>query len=147
MSHKRRGHYCWCCARARPNERFSGRNHSRHLCRDCARLPAEGRQYRQAERDLARLLGGGQYVHRRHRGQFDRFLVHPNARVRALARQILSEQQSAAEEWRRVRNEEEAREEEFGPTCELPEFADLPTDDGGTTREDRASNPGDDEPF
>jgi len=41
MSRKKRqkrrlpGHYCWACDRRQPNEKFSGRGHARHLCRDC----------------------------------------------------------------------------------------------------------------
>lgn len=36
MPVKKRGHFCWSCGRRRPNEQFSGRNHGRHLCRECA---------------------------------------------------------------------------------------------------------------
>jgi hypothetical protein len=108
MSRKKSGHFCWCCGRSRPNERFSGRNHARHLCRDCARLPAEELQYRQAERDIERLLHDGVRIPRRKRPQFDRFLAHPNARVRELARRILAESEREAEEWRRMRDAEEA---------------------------------------
>ena len=43
------GHYCWVCGRTRANERFSGRGHARHICRDCQRLPRE-------ERDRVRSL-------------------------------------------------------------------------------------------
>jgi len=81
----------------RSNESFSGRNHPRHLCRDCARLPAEELQYRQGERDIEHLLHGGLYVPRRRRAQFNRFIDHPNARVRDLTRRILAEQQREAE--------------------------------------------------
>jgi hypothetical protein len=45
---KGRGHYCWMCGRMRPNERFSGRGHRQHLCKDCKR------QYTKAERRQAR---------------------------------------------------------------------------------------------
>lgn len=38
------GHVCWMCGRSRPNEAFSGKNHGRHLCRECARLPRETRE-------------------------------------------------------------------------------------------------------
>ena len=38
---KRQGHYCWSCDRHRANEKFSGKNHPRHLCKDCARLGKE----------------------------------------------------------------------------------------------------------
>ena len=36
----RGGHYCWVCERYRPNERFSGGGHARHICRECQRRPA-----------------------------------------------------------------------------------------------------------
>ena len=32
---KRRGHYCWACGRTRPNEKFSGRGHRDHICKEC----------------------------------------------------------------------------------------------------------------
>lgn len=46
------GHYCWMCERLRPNERFSGGGHKRHLCKDCQKLPANMRLVKQATRDL-----------------------------------------------------------------------------------------------
>jgi hypothetical protein len=127
VSRKKRGHFCWCCRRRRPNERLSGRNHPRHLCRDCARRPAEELQYRQGERDIERLLHDGLYVPRRRRAQFNRFLDHPNTRVRDLARRILAEERREAER-RRLLEEDEA---------------DAPIPEG-----DRAEDPGDDDnPF
>jgi hypothetical protein len=50
MVSKRRGQFCWCCGRRRPNERFSGAGHARHLCKDCQKLGAEELTYRQAVR-------------------------------------------------------------------------------------------------
>jgi hypothetical protein len=97
----------------RANERFSGRNHRRHLCRECAHLPAEELEYRQGERDVERLLHEGLYVPRRRRAQFNRFLEHPNARVRKLALEILAEQRRQAEERRRRRHHDEDRSELF----------------------------------
>jgi len=38
------GHWCRICGRERPNEKFSGRGHRDHLCRECARLPREERE-------------------------------------------------------------------------------------------------------
>lgn len=35
------GHYCRICGRERPNEKFSGKGHRAHVCRDCYRLPKE----------------------------------------------------------------------------------------------------------
>jgi DNA replicative helicase MCM subunit Mcm2 (Cdc46/Mcm family) len=31
------GHYCRICGRERANERFSGKGHAAHVCKDCAR--------------------------------------------------------------------------------------------------------------
>ena len=31
------GHYCRVCGRVRANEKFSGKGHSKHICRDCAK--------------------------------------------------------------------------------------------------------------
>ena len=36
---KYRGHYCRICRRTRPNEKFSGKGHRNHICKDCARKP------------------------------------------------------------------------------------------------------------
>lgn len=40
---KRRGHYCHLCGRIRPNERFSGKGHKNHECKDCQKMPREQR--------------------------------------------------------------------------------------------------------
>ncbi|MEW6741288.1 MAG: hypothetical protein AB1486_00900 [Planctomycetota bacterium] len=53
-----RGHYCWCCDRRRPNERFSGKGHMRHVCRDCSKLGKEELGRRQAYRDIDRCVNG-----------------------------------------------------------------------------------------
>ncbi|MDQ0253330.1 putative HTH domain antitoxin [Evansella vedderi] len=34
---KRRGHYCYYCDRYRANEKFSGKGHQDHICKDCKR--------------------------------------------------------------------------------------------------------------
>jgi len=36
---KYRGHYCRICGRIRPNEKFSGKGHRNHICKECARKP------------------------------------------------------------------------------------------------------------
>ena len=40
---KQTGHYCKICGRYRANERFSGKGHAAHICKQCAKLPAEKR--------------------------------------------------------------------------------------------------------
>lgn len=36
-----RGHFCKVCGRIRPNEKFSGRGHTIHICKPCAKKPKE----------------------------------------------------------------------------------------------------------
>lgn len=33
------GHSCRICGRIRPNEKFSGKGHKNHICKDCSRKP------------------------------------------------------------------------------------------------------------
>jgi hypothetical protein len=37
------GHYCRICGQTRANEKFSGRGHRAHICKDCQRRPLEER--------------------------------------------------------------------------------------------------------
>ena len=100
MSHKKRrrklaGHYCWACDRRRANEKFSGRGHARHVCRDCAKLGAEELAYRQALRNLERCMTWEGLIPRKRRRSFERFLNHDDPRIRACAEEMLK--QDAAE--------------------------------------------------
>ena len=46
------GHYCWVCKRCRANEKFSGRGHAWHICKDCERaLRARRRERARALRE------------------------------------------------------------------------------------------------
>jgi hypothetical protein len=38
-------HYCRICGRSRANEKFSGRGHRNHICKDCQRLPRDQRDH------------------------------------------------------------------------------------------------------
>lgn len=37
------GHYCWVCGLHKPNEKFSGRGHATHMCKQCHALPVAER--------------------------------------------------------------------------------------------------------
>lgn len=37
------GNYCKICGRILPNEKFSGKGHADHICKECAKLPVEKR--------------------------------------------------------------------------------------------------------
>ena len=36
---KNRGHYCKICGEYKANEKFSGKGHAAHICKECAKLP------------------------------------------------------------------------------------------------------------
>ena len=36
---KQQGHYCRICSEYKANEQFSGKGHSRHICKECRSLP------------------------------------------------------------------------------------------------------------
>lgn len=40
---KPHGHYYWVCGEHKANEKFSGRGHATHLCRQCHALPVAER--------------------------------------------------------------------------------------------------------
>jgi hypothetical protein len=72
----------------RANERFSRRGHMRHVCSDCAKLGKEELAFRQAAHDIDRLVDWDGLVRRKRRAAFERFLAHPDARVRLYAEKV-----------------------------------------------------------
>ncbi len=90
MARKRRrhGHFCWCCGRIRPNERYSGSGHARHLCKDCSKLGSSELQHLQDLRNLERLVTWEGIIGRKKRKAFNRFLEHPDPRIRRYAEEL-----------------------------------------------------------
>jgi hypothetical protein len=102
---KGRGHFCWCCGSMRPNEAFSGGGHARHLCKECAKLGAEELAYRQEVRNIDRLVDWDGLIRRKTRRPFQRYLTHPNPRVRAYAAEVAARDAREREERARERQE------------------------------------------
>lgn len=92
----------------RANEKFSGRGHARHLCKDCARLGKKELAYRQSVRNLERLLTCDGRVRRENREQFKKYLNHENERVRAFATEI-----ETADAWARAERRLDRELEDF----------------------------------
>ncbi len=113
MKKRTRGHFCWSCGRVRPNERFSGRGHARHLCTDCQKLGAEELVYRQAIRDIDRMVHWeiGR-VKRKQRSNFERFLRHTNERIRRYAEGILAQPAALEEDFTLVEESDLGSEDE-----------------------------------
>ena len=117
MSRKKRtrmqpGHFCWVCGRRRSNERFSGRGHARHLCRDCSKLGADELAYRQALRNLERCMTWESLIPRKRRKSFEQFLDHKDPRIRARAAKMLEEDRAERAYQRSMRELDEAQSEE-----------------------------------
>ena len=82
------GCYCRICGRTRANERFSGRGHRQHVCKDCQRLPREQRE----EIDLMDELHGyldQSNISAKNTGRLRFLSEHPNSKVREVATLIL----------------------------------------------------------
>ena len=75
----------------RPNERFSGSGHDRHLCQDCSHLGASELQYRQNLRNLEQLVTWEGIVGRKKGKAFNRFLEHPDPRIRRYAEELAAQ--------------------------------------------------------
>lgn len=122
MSQNRQsGHYCWSCDRMRANEKFSGRGHAKHLCKECACLGKDELAYRQTIRNLERLITRDGIVPRNKREQFRRYLKHRDERVRAYAHQLAAVV-GPIEHWPRQDMDELPSGEDMCP----PERAPLP---------------------
>jgi hypothetical protein len=58
------------------------------LCKDCATLGTEELEYRQAVRDIDRMLTDDGHIRRKSRRQFEKYFAHQNERLRAYALEI-----------------------------------------------------------
>jgi hypothetical protein len=46
------GHYCKICGCNRANEKFSGKGHKNHICKECSKLPKEKIQFEMAMEEI-----------------------------------------------------------------------------------------------
>lgn len=54
---KRSGHYCRICGEYKANEKFTGKGHARHICKECQSLPDEVKADMVRCNDMMRLFG------------------------------------------------------------------------------------------
>ncbi|MBF0367749.1 MAG: hypothetical protein HQK50_19435 [Oligoflexia bacterium] len=99
------GHYCWCCGQIKSNEKFSGKNHGRHLCKDCTQLGKEELQFRQVKRDVNRLIGWEGTVSHRNKKALEKYLKHPDKRIADLASSAFIEDRNLRLLWKREEEE------------------------------------------
>ena len=79
-----RGHYCRICGRIRPNERFSGRGHATHICKECQRKPREERDRIDLEYELERYLHQS-HISDKNISRLASLAQHANPEIREMA--------------------------------------------------------------
>ena len=50
------GHYCKICGQIRPNEKFTGKGHKTHICKECSHIPKEKRDIVEQEGEIYNFL-------------------------------------------------------------------------------------------
>ena len=105
----------------RPNEKFSGGGHARHLCKECSRLGKEELKYRQAVRDIDRTATWEGLILRKQRRRLESFLGHPNQRVRQYAEKLFAHDAAKREQRRQGRLEWAGDEETYAEDAWLQE--------------------------
>ncbi len=53
---KYRGHYCKICGKCKPNEKFSGKGHGKHICKSCQSLSAEVKEDLMRIRNIEQIM-------------------------------------------------------------------------------------------
>ena len=51
------GHYCKICGERKANEKFSGKGHAAHICKECTALPQEKKNELQILNRIASIAG------------------------------------------------------------------------------------------
>lgn len=82
-------HFCWVCERVRPNESFSGRNHARHVCRECARIPRSERDQKERLSALWEMLCSQSNISPANRGMAAAWAAEGNDELQSLAQLVL----------------------------------------------------------
>lgn len=82
------GHFCRICGRTRPNEKFSGRGHRDHICKDCQRIPREKRDRIEHLDELWGFLDQ-RNISAKNIARLKNLVAHPDLEVQRLAPLIL----------------------------------------------------------
>ena len=78
------GHHCRICGWTRPNEKFSGKGHSEHVCKDCNRLPKEQRDTIEQKEEIFNYLKQS-HISAKNIARLKRLAVSSNREVAELA--------------------------------------------------------------
>jgi len=82
------GHYCRICGRTRPNEKFSGKGHRAHVCKDCARLPKDDRDAIEQKEEIFNYLSQS-HISAKNTARLKRLAASSNPEVAELANIVI----------------------------------------------------------
>lgn len=82
------GHYCRICGRNRANERFSGRGHKAHICKDCKRLPKAKRQAIEQKEEIFDFMMQS-HISKKNIDRLNVLIASENPEIAELARVVL----------------------------------------------------------
>ena len=82
------GHFCRICGRTKANERFSGRGHRDHICKDCQQMPREKRDRIEVLDELWDFLDQSS-ISTKNIGRLQNLVAHPDLEVQRLATMVL----------------------------------------------------------
>ena len=78
------GHYCRICERQRPNEKFSGKGHNIHVCKDCMRLPKDKRQFIEEWEEIEGFLSQSN-ISKKNLWRLKTLMASPNSEIARIA--------------------------------------------------------------
>ncbi|MDA0767286.1 MAG: hypothetical protein O3A87_06120 [Verrucomicrobia bacterium] len=82
------GHYCRICGRERANEKFSGKGHRDHVCRDWDRLPKEEFELIEVGEELWGFVEQSN-ISTKNRIRLESLTKHPDVEIREMAGLLL----------------------------------------------------------
>ena len=81
-------HYCRICGRNKPNEKFSGKGHRIHVCKECARMPKEKRDAIEQEEEIFNYLKQS-HISKKNVSRLNTLSCSENPRIAELASIVL----------------------------------------------------------
>ena len=98
------GHYCRICGRERANEKFSGKGHRLHVCKDCQKLPLAEREKIEIEGEVAGFIQQSR-ISQKNLKRLAELSGHADAGIRHLAglvRRVASISEGKRKRWGKV---------------------------------------------
>lgn len=102
------GHLCRICGRGCPNEKFSGKGHKTHVCKDCQSLPKVERERIEIEEELFGMVEQSR-ISEKNRKRLEVLLEHDDLWIKDVADLILKVStvaESKRKRWAKIRNED-----------------------------------------